>query len=397
MSQTDAAAPGLEEDVFDALLDATSRFARDRLIPAEAQVEAEDAIPPEIVDQMREMGLFGLSIPEEYGGIGLSMSQEVQVIEALCYASVVFRSVIGTTVGIGSQGVLMDGTAEQKAEWLPKLARGEMMASFALTEPDHGSDAAHIRTMARRDGSDFVINGTKRYITNAPSAGMFTLLARTDPEEKGARGVTAFLLPADTPGIHVATPDRKMGQRGAKTADVVLEDVRLPETAIIGGPGNEGKGFRTAMKVLDRGRIHLSGVATGASQRMVDIAVDYANSRKQFGVAIGQHQLVQGLMADIYAEALAGRSMVLDGAKKFDAGENITLLAAACKMFCSEMVGRVADRTVQVYGGAGYIADYGVERIYRDVRILRLYEGTTQIQQMIIGRELAKMARNDAI
>ena len=386
MSQTDAAAPGLEEDVFDALLDATSRFARDRLIPAEAQVEAEDAIPPEIVDQMREMGLFGLSIPEEYGGIGLSMSQEVQVIEALCYASVVFRSVIGTTVGIGSQGVLMDGTDAQKAEWLPKLATGEMMASFALTEPDHGSDAAHIRTMARRDGSDFVINGTKRYITNAPSAGMFTLLARTDAEEKGARGVTAFLLPADTPGIHVATPDRKMGQRGAKTADVVLEDVRLPESAIIGGPENEGKGFRTAMKVLDRGRIHLSGVATGASQRMVDIAVDYANSRKQFGVPIGRHQLVQGLLADCQTELMAMRALARSAAAAYDRDGKAPLEAACAKHFSSEAAGRIADRAVQVHGGAGYMAEYAIERLYRDIRLLRIYEGTTQIQQMIIAR-----------
>lgn len=382
--------PGIDDDIFQQLLDTVDRYTRERLIPAEEQVEENDEIPEEIVQEIRELGLFGISIPEEYGGIGLSMRQETQVLEKLCYASLAFRSLIGTTVGIGSQGIVMDGTEEQKQMMLPKLATGEIISSFALTEPDNGSDAAHIKTVAVRDGSDFVINGTKRYITNASRAGMFTLLARTDPDNKGAGGVSAFLLPADTPGIILGKTDKKMGQRGTRTCDVILENVRLPETAIIGGPENLNKGFRTAMKVLDRGRIHLSGCATGTSQRMVDLSAKYAAERQQFGVPIGQHQLVQGLLADSQVELLAMRSLTKTAAEKYDAEGSAVLEASAAKLFSSEAAGRIADRAVQIHGGAGYIAEYPVERLYRDVRLLRIYEGTTQIQQMIIARNMLK-------
>lgn len=377
---------GIDDDTFQQLLDTVARYARERLIPAEEAVVAADAIPDAIVAEMKEMGLFGISIPEEYGGIGLNMSQEVRLIEALCYASVAFRSLIGTTVGIGSQGVLMDGTEAQKREWLPKLAAGEAIASFALTEPDYGSDAAHIRTMAIRDGEHFVVNGAKRYITNANRANMFTLLARTDPSEPGAKGVTAFILPADTPGIILGKPDAKMGQKGAITCDVTFDNVRLHESAIIGGPANEGKGFRTAMKVLDRGRIHLSGVAAGTSQRMMDIAATYAAERKQFGVAIGQHQLVQGLLADMQTDLMAMRALAYSSAASFDRDGKAPVEAACSKYFSSEAAGRIADKAVQIHGGAGYMAEYAIERLYRDVRLLRIYEGTSQIQQMIIGR-----------
>ena len=382
--------PGIDDDIFQQLLDTVDRYTRERLIPAEEQVEENDEIPEEIVQEIRELGLFGISIPEEYGGIGLNMRQETQVLEKLCYASLAFRSLIGTTVGIGSQGIVMDGTEEQKQMMLPKLATGEIISSFALTEPDNGSDAAHIKTVAVRDGSDFVINGTKRYITNASRAGMFTLLARTDPDNKGAGGVSAFLLPADTPGIILGKTDKKMGQRGTRTCDVILENVRLPETAIIGGPENLNKGFRTAMKVLDRGRIHLSGCATGTSQRMVDLSAKYAAERQQFGVPIGQHQLVQGLLADSQVELLAMRSLTKTAAEKYDAEGSAVLEASAAKLFSSEAAGRIADRAVQIHGGAGYIAEYPVERLYRDVRLLRIYEGTTQIQQMIIARNMLK-------
>ena len=382
--------PGIDDDIFQQLLDTVDRYTRERLIPAEEQVEENDEIPEEIVQEIRELGLFGISIPEEYGGIGLSMRQETQVLEKLCYASLAFRSLIGTTVGIGSQGIVMDGTEEQKQMMLPKLATGEIISSFALTEPDNGSDAAHIKTVAVRDGSDFVINGTKRYFTNASRAGMFTLRARTDPDNKGAGGVSAFLLPADTPGIILGKTDKKMGQRGTRTCDVILENVRLPETAIIGGPENLNKGFRTAMKVLDRGRIHLSGCATGTSQRMVDLSAKYAAERQQFGVPIGQHQLVQGLLADSQVELLAMRSLTKTAAEKYDAEGSAVLEASAAKLFSSEAAGRIADRAVQIHGGAGYIAEYPVERLYRDVRLLRIYEGTTQIQQMIIARNMLK-------
>ncbi|MBY8975906.1 acyl-CoA dehydrogenase family protein [Rhodobacteraceae bacterium NNCM2] len=379
-------ARGVDDDVFKQLVDITDRFARERLIPAEKRVEQEGEVPEELIAEMKEMGLFGLSTPEEFGGIGVSASQEARLIETLCYASLSFRSLIGTNVGIGSQGIVMDGTAEQKQTWLPGIASGDIIASFALTEPDNGSDAGGIRTSARREGADYVINGTKRFITNAVRAGVFTVFARTDPETPGADGVTAFIVPADTPGIQVAKPDEKMGQRGTKTSDVIFDDVRVPETAIIGGPGKLNQGFRTAMKVLDRGRIHVGAMSIGQGQRMLDIATDYALERKQFGKAIGEHQLIQGLLADCQAELQAARALVYRTADIFDREGKAILEASCTKYFCTEMAGRIADRALQIHGGAGYMCEYEIERFYRDVRLLRIYEGTSQIQQLIIAR-----------
>ncbi|OWU80794.1 acyl-CoA dehydrogenase [Oceanicola sp. 22II-s10i] len=379
-------AAGVDSDVFEQLLVAVDRFARERLIPAEKRVEEEDDIPEDIVSEMKDMGLFGLSTPEEYGGIGINVPQEARLIEALCYASLSFRSRIGTNVGIGSQGIVMDGTPEQKQSWLPAVASGDVIASFALTEPDNGSDAAGIRTAARRDGSDFVINGTKRYITNAVRAGVFTVFARTDPDKPGADGVSAFIVPADTPGITVAKPDKKLGQKGTKTSDVIFEDVRVPETAIIGGPDRINQGFRTAMKVLDRGRIHVGTMAVGQGQRMLDIATDYALERKQFGKPIGEHQLVQGLLADCQADLQAARALVRATADTFDREGKAILEASCTKYFCTEAAGRIADRALQIHGGAGYMAEYDIERLYRDIRLLRIYEGTSQIQQLVIAR-----------
>ncbi|MFV0386141.1 acyl-CoA dehydrogenase family protein [Paracoccus sp. (in: a-proteobacteria)] len=379
-------AAGVDADVFQQLLDTVGRFARERLIPAEKQVEAENDIPQGIITEMKELGLFGLSTPEEFGGIGVNVAQEARLIEALCYASLAFRSLIGTNVGIGSQGIVMDGTAQQKQDWLPGIASGDIIASFALTEPDNGSDAAGIRTSARRDGSDFVLNGTKRYITNAVRAGVFTVFARTDPDKPGADGVSAFIVPADTPGITVAKPDDKLGQRGTKTSDVIFEDARIPESAIIGGPDRLNQGFRTAMKVLDRGRIHVSAMAVGQGQRMLDIATDYALERKQFGKPIGEHQLVQGLLADCQAELHAARALVRASADTFDREGKAILEASCSKYFCTEAAGRIADRALQIHGGAGYMAEYDIERLYRDIRLLRIYEGTSQIQQLVIAR-----------
>lgn len=379
-------AKDVESDVFEQLVESVDRFVRERLIPTERQVEEDNAVPDKIVQEMRDMGLFGLSTPQMYGGIGLDAAQEARLIETLCYASLSFRSLIGTNVGIGSQGIVMDGTDAQKEAWLPGIASGETVASFALTEPDTGSDAGGIRTAARRDGPDFVINGTKRYITNAVFAGVFTVFARTDPDSRDGSGVSAFLVPADTPGITVAAPDRKMGQRGTKTSDVMFDDVRVPESAIIGGPENLNKGFRTAMKVLDRGRIHIGAMAVGQGQRMLDIATDYALERKQFGKPIGEHQLVQGLIADCQADLHAARALVRSTADTFDREGKAVLEASCTKYFCTEMVGRIADRALQVHGGAGYMSEYDIERLYRDVRLLRIYEGTSQIQQIIIAR-----------
>ena len=380
-----------DPEILNALLDTTERFVRERLVPAEAWVAEHDEIPADIVQEMRDMGLFGMTIPESYGGLELTMEEEARVLFELCKTSPAFRSMIGTTVGIGSQGILMDGTEEQKAKYLPGLATGELIASFALTEPEAGSDAASLRTTAIRDGDAYVVNGTKRYITNAPHASLFTLMARTDPQIKGAAGVSAFIVDAKSTGISFGKNDQKMGQRGAHTCDVIFDNVRVPAENLIGL--QEGQGFKTAMKVLDKGRIHIAAVCVGVAQRMLDDALRYAVERQQFGQVIGEFQLVQAMLADSKAEIYAAQSMVIDAARRRDAGESVTVEASCCKMFASEMCGRVADRAVQILGGAGYLAEYGIERFYRDVRLFRLYEGTTQIQQLIIGRAMVKQAR----
>jgi acyl-CoA dehydrogenase len=384
----------LDQDTLTQLLDTVERFVTERLRPLEHRVADEDRVPDEVVAEMRELGLFGLSIPEEYGGLGLTMAEEAQVAFRLGRTSPAFRSILGTNNGIGSQGLVIDGTAEQKARYLPRLASGEIIGSFALTEPEAGSDAGSLKTMARRDGNDaFVINGAKRFITNAPEAGLFTLFARTDPTSKDARGVSAFVVEADTPGISIGATDRKMGQKGAHTADVTFEDVRVPADAIIGGPAREGQGFKTAMKVLDRGRLHISAVCVGVAERLIEDSLRYAMERKQFGQAIAEFQLVQAMLADSKAEAYAARCMVEETARRKDEGRNVSTEAACAKMFASEMVGRVADRAVQIHGGAGYVADYGIERFYRDVRLFRIYEGTTQIQQLVIARNMIREAK----
>lgn len=387
-----------DPDTLTALCDAVRRFVRERLVPAEHAVAETDQIPEDIVQQMRELGLFGLTIPESYGGLGLTMEEEVRVLLELCQTSPAFRSVIGTTVGIGAMGILMDGTQAQKDQWLPKMASGEVMASFALTEPEAGSDAASLRTTAIQDGDHYIVNGSKRYITNAPQAGVFTLMARTatgrTPADKGAAGVSAFIVDAKSPGISLGQPDKKMGQRGAHTCDVVFDNVRVPAANLIGGV--EGRGFKTAMKVLEKGRIHIAAVCVGVARRMLDDALRYAMERQQFGQKIADFQLVQALLADSQAELYAAECMTLDAARKRDEGRDVALEASCCKMFASEMCGRVADRAVQILGGAGYMSEYGVERFYRDVRIFRIYEGTTQIQQIVIARAMVKAAAASA-
>jgi len=369
------------------LLETVRRFVREKCVPIEAKVAEDDRIPDSVLDEMRALGLFGLSIPVAHGGLGLTLEEEALVVIELCRTSPVFRSAIGTNVGIGSQGVVMFGTEAQKKEWLPKLASGEVIASFALTEPGAGSDAASLRTTAIRDGEDYVVNGTKRFITNANRAGMFTLMARTDPKVKGARGISAFIVPAATKGVSIGKPEKKMGQQGAQICDVIFEDARVPARLRL---GEEGEGFKLAMQVLDRGRIHISAVCVGVAERLIEEAVAYAKEREQFGKKIGEFQLIQAMLADSKTEAYAARCMLLDAARKYDTGDNITMEAACSKYFASEMVGRVADRTVQIFGGAGYVADYGIERFYRDVRVFRIYEGTSQVQQLVIAKNLLK-------
>ena len=372
------------------LIDSVARFVRTRLVPAEPIVAETDEIPAELIHDMRELGLFGLAIPEEFGGLGLTMEEEVRVAFELAWTSPAFRSLIGTNNGIGSQGLIIDGTHEQKQKYLPRLASGELIASFALTEPDAGSDAASLRTSAVRDGAVYVLNGTKRYITNAPEAGIFTVMARTDPTIKGAAGISAFLVEAGTPGLTLGKRDIKMGQKGAHTCDVIMENCRVPVENLIGG--KEGVGFKTAMKVLDKGRLHIAAVCVGAAERMLADSLAYAMQRQQFGKPIADFQLVQAMLADSKAEIYAARCMVIDAARRRDEGEDISTEASCCKLFASEMCGRVADRAVQIHGGSGYIADYAVERFYRDVRLFRIYEGTTQIQQLLIARNMIRAA-----
>lgn len=382
----------LDSETFQLLLASVQRFIQERLVPAEDEVEEHDTVPDDIVEDMKELGLFGLSIPEEFGGIGLSMAQECEVAYELGQTALAFRSVVGTSIGIGSQGILMDGTPEQKREYLPRIASGDLIVSFALTEPEAGSDAAALRTRGVKDGTDYLLSGTKRFITNAPRAGAFTLMART--EGAGTGGITAFIVPAGLPGLTLGKPDKKMGQRGTKTCDVNLDGVRVPAANIIGG--EPGKGFKTAMKVLDRGRLHISALACGMAARILRESVVYAQQRKQFGQRIGDFQLVQAMLADSQAELLAGWSMVRATAKRYDdkplgvTVPEVSMEASCTKLFTTEMVGRVADRGVQIHGGSGYINEFKVERFYRDVRLLRLYEGTTQIQQLIIGKHLMR-------
>jgi len=381
-----------DQETLTLLLDSLSRFVRERLVPAEHEVAEHDRIPASIIGEMRELGLFGLCIPQDYDGLGLSMEEEVLVAFELGKTSPAFRSLIGTNNGIGSQGLIIDGTEAQKRHYLPRMASGELIGSFALTEPGAGSDAAALRTSAVRDGDSYVLNGTKRFITNAPQAGIFTVMARTNPQIKGAGGISAFIVEAGTPGLSLGKVDQKMGQKGAHTCDVIFENCRIPADNLIGGV--EGVGFKTAMKVLDKGRLHIAAICVGAAERMLNDALTYALERQQFGQPLAEFQLIQAMLADSQAEIYAARCMVLDAARKRDLKQDVSMEASCCKMFASEMCGRVADRAVQIFGGAGYVAEYGIERFYRDVRLFRIYEGTTQIQQLVIARNLIRRAGN---
>jgi acyl-CoA dehydrogenase len=376
-----------DSEITAQLLDAIRRFVNERLIPLEAKVSEEDAIPAEALAEMAALGLFGLSIPEEFGGLGLSMEDECRAMFEFCRCSPAFRSAFGTNVGIGSQGLVMFGTHAQKQKYLPGIASGEIVTSFALTEPEAGSDSGAVRTKAARDGEDYILNGTKRYITNANRASLFTVMARTNPEVKGGAGVSAFLVPSDLKGVTIGKPEKKMGQQGAHICDVNFDNVRVPQDNRL---GEEGQGFRIAMQVLDRGRLHISSVCVGVAERLIEESVRYAAERKQFGQAIASFQMIQAMLADGRAECNAARGMILEAARKRDAGGDVTMDAACAKLFASEMVGRVADRAVQIFGGAGYVADHGIERFYRDVRIFRLYEGTSEIQRIVIAREMMK-------
>ncbi|MBY4896168.1 acyl-CoA dehydrogenase family protein [Cupriavidus sp. AU9028] len=373
-----------DPESFTSFLDSLRRFVRERLVPREAEVARLDCVPDDVVDAMAAQGMFGYSIPEQYGGIGMTTEELVLAAMELSQCSVAFRARVGTNTGIGSEALVADGTPEQKARYLPLLARGELTGSFALTEPEAGSDATALQTTAVRDGDHYVLNGTKCFITNAPIAGLFTVMARTDPDKPGASGISAFIVPRDTPGLSTGKPYEKMGQEGSPVSEVHFDNCRVPASSIIGG--KEGQGFRTAMKVLNKQRIHLAALCTGPAIRMLDDAVRFVTERKQFGQPLAEFQLVQAMVADCQTEIHAARALILDTARKRDEGQDVTMEASICKYFASEMCGRVADRCVQLFGGYGYIADYGIERFYRDVRLFRLYEGTSQIHQLNIAK-----------
>jgi acyl-CoA dehydrogenase len=360
-------------------------FVRERWHPMENTVEQMDHVPDDVVQELRQRGYFGWSIPEAYGGLGLSTEELILAAFELSQASVALRARVGTNTGIGSEALVADGTEAQKQKWLPRMATGELTGCLALTEPDAGSEASNVQTTARREGDEYVLNGRKCYITNAPIADVFTVVARTDAGSQGSSGLSAFIVERGTPGLRTGPAYKKMGQAGSPVSDVYFEDCRIPADHVIGG--QEGVGFKTIMKVLNKQRLHLSALCTGPAIRMLELAIEHTQQRQQFGQPVGNFQLLQAMVADSQTEIFAAKSMILEAARARDRGEDVALTASMCKYFASEMCGRVADRCVQMFGGAGYVADFSpIERYYRDVRLFRLYEGTSQIHQMNIAK-----------
>jgi acyl-CoA dehydrogenase len=377
----------MNADDFKDVLDSVRRFVRERVIPLEQEIDEKDHVPDDIRAACKEMGLFGFAIPEEYGGLGLSMTEEAELVMELGYTTPSLRSMFGTNNGIAGHVLLEGATEEQKHEWLPKVASGEIIAAFGLTEADAGSDPSGMRTAARKDGDEWVINGAKRFITNAPMADVIFVFAKTNDDPSPTKSISCFLVPAGTPGLTIGPKDHKMGQFGSLTADVYLDDVRVPAANMVGGPEGEGLGYLTAMRCLAHGRLHIAALCVGMAQRLVDETVSYAQTRKQGGKPIATFQLIQGLVADSITDLYAGRALVRQAAQAFDDGSDKRTGPSAAKYFASEMVGRVADRAVQVHGGSGYIREVPVERFYRDARLFRIYEGTSQIQQVIIAKQ----------
>jgi acyl-CoA dehydrogenase len=379
----------VDADDFRQVRHAVRELVREQVVPREEEIEETDRIPDDLRAQAAEMGLFGYALPEEYGGLGVTMVEDVQLAFEFGYTTPAFRSLFGTNNGIAGQVIAKFGNEDQKKAYLPRMAAGEIIGSFALTEAEAGSDPAGLRTGARRDGDDWVISGAKRYITNAPIADVFMVFARTDPEQRGGRGISSFVVDRSAPGVTVGPKDKKMGQSGAWTSEVFFDDVRVPADALI---GEEGRGYSKALTVLSRGRLHIAAMCVGMAQRVLDESVRYAASAKQGGAPIGRFQLVQGMLADMHAESLAGRSLVLDVAARYDSGEDTSVGPSSAKLFCSEMVGRAVDRAVQVHGGMGYLRTTPVERFYRDARLFRLYEGTSEVQRVIVGGALLREA-----
>ncbi|BCO61833.1 MULTISPECIES: acyl-CoA dehydrogenase family protein [Mycobacterium avium complex (MAC)] len=380
----------VSDEDFREILAQTRQFVRSAVIPREQEILDEDRVPDDLRDEAKRMGLFGYAIPQEWGGLGLNLMQDVELAMELGYTSLALRSMFGTNNGIAGQVLVGFGTDEQKSRWLESIASGDVVASFALTEPGAGSNPAGLRTKAVRDGDNWVISGQKRFITNAPVANLFVVFARTRPADDKGPGIAVFLVPADAAGVQVGAKDAKMGQEGAWTADVAFDDVRVDDAALIGG--SEDIGYRAAMTSLARGRVHIAALAVGAAQRALDESVAYAATATQGGAEIGSFQLVQAMLADQQAGVMAGRALVRDAARLWVTDQDRRIAPSAAKLFCTEMAGNVADLAVQIHGGSGYMRGVAVERIYRDVRLLRLYEGTSEIQRLIIGSNLVKAA-----
>ena len=387
----------VSDDDFQEILAQTRHFVRTAVMPREQEILTDDRVPDDLRENAKKMGLFGYAIPQEWGGLGLNLAQDVELAMELGYTSLALRSMFGTNNGIAGQVLVGFGTDEQKSRWLEPMASGDVVASFALTEPGAGSNPSGLRTKAVRDGSgddaDWVITGQKRFITNAPTADLFIVFARTRPADDEGAGIAVFLVPADATGVVVGAKDAKMGQEGAWTSDVSFDEVRVPAGALIGG--SEDIGYRAAMISLARGRVHIAALAVGTAQRALDESVAYAATATQGGAAIGTFQLVQAMLADQQTGVLAGRALVRDTARLWVSGEDRRIAPSAAKLFCTEMVGNVADLAVQIHGGSGYMREVPVERIYRDVRLLRLYEGTSEIQRLIIGSNLVKSAQKE--
>jgi acyl-CoA dehydrogenase len=373
---------------LDTLLAEVRQFVRDVAIPNEDRVEAEDAIPESIVAEMRRRGYFGWSIPESYGGSGLTTEELALANIELSQCTVAFRARVGINTGIGSEALIQDGSETLKQTYLPRIASGELTAALALTEPEAGSNATALKTtgVLLPDGR-YKLNGTKCYITMAPIADVFTVFARTEATASSKDSITAFVIERGTPGLETSPSTPKMGQEGAPIGEVYLRDCIVPSSCIIGRPGT---GFRSVMAALNKQRINLSALSTGPAIRMLDEAIAYARKRRQFGRAIGEFQLVQAMLADCKVEIEAARALILATARKRDNGEDVAMDVSMCKYFATEMCGRVADRVVQIFGGQGYVKAGGIERFYRDVRAFRIYEGTSQIHQLNIAGHLLK-------
>ncbi|RNF78231.1 acyl-CoA dehydrogenase family protein [Streptomyces botrytidirepellens] len=380
----------MEAADFEAVLNAIRTFVRKEVVPAEEVMEKTDEIPEAIRAQAAEMGLFGYALPEEYGGLGFSMTEDVQLAMEVGYTAPAFRSMFGTNNGIAGQVLVNFGADEQKQRYLPGLAAGDMIASFALTESEAGSDPSGLRTRAVRVEGGYLLNGQKRFITNATRADLFMVFARTNADTEGTKGISVFAVESGTKGLTVGPKDEKMGQRGAHTAEVFLDDVFVSGTALIGG--SEGEGFAAAMRSLARGRLHIAAICVGLAQRLVEESVNHAAANRQGGSPIAEFQQVQAMLADSQSELLAGRAMVLEAAKAYDDGSDRRMAPSCAKLFCSEMVDRVADRAVQIHGGLGYMRTVAVERFYRDARLFRLYEGTSEVQKVIIAKQMLKGA-----